>query len=87
MKKPGNPNSPNAKCRTIGCQTSVPSYGCYPGLPQAHCTRCGARTRDAAWDCKEFIEPHYPEGDGLYLFFEKIDQLLAFLKKVCRKRR
>jgi hypothetical protein len=78
--------SPNAKCRVLGCRAHVPHYGCYPGLPQAHCTRCGMKTWNA--DPKEslnFVEPNYPENDLFYVLLELAQNLyLKILNKVRR---
>ena len=73
MKK----QSPNAKCRVLGCQEYVPSYGELPGLPQAHCTRCGKliegnASHDRNSILPEFDEPTYPEADWMYRIYEKI---------------
>lgn len=54
--------SPNPTCRRIGCQTTVPSDGGYPGMPQSHCYRCGMKTCYAAdWVKEDFALPIRPE--------------------------
>lgn len=60
-----NLKSPNPTCRRIGCQDYVPCYGGYPGMPQAHCYRCGMITSNAVAFCEDFVEPIEPE---IYLF-------------------
>lgn len=73
--------SRNAKCRAVGCQHSVPYYGCYPGLPQSRCCRCGIKL-PSHFDFKNaplYDEPTYPEGDGFYIFLENV---VNFFNKV-----
>lgn len=47
-------------CRRFGCGATIPPEGAYPGLPQAHCPRCGKITMFADEDCLDFREPIYP---------------------------
>ena len=72
--------SPNAKCRAIGCRTSVPPYGGYPGMPQSHCPRCGMVTSIARPGVPEFIEPLYPESDLWWRITEYAKALIQKLK-------
>jgi hypothetical protein len=83
---PRNLTSTNAKCRVLGCQTSVPHYSNgFPGMPQSHCTRCGLITWNAASYCSDYSEPLYPESDLLYRGIEWADlkfiQMRIYVKR------
>ncbi len=62
--------SPNAKCRILGCRTCVPYYGCYPGMSQSHCSRCGMINSNACDGCEDFCEPLYPEPHTYFKIIE-----------------
>lgn len=71
--------SPKARCRVLGCRHSVPYYGGYPGMPQAHCPHCGMKNSCAATGCPDFTEPLYPEADWHWKLIEWV--LKLFRKK------
>lgn len=62
--------SKNAKCRVLGCTSSIPWYGAFPGMPQSHCPRCGMITWQASDGCADFVQPLHPEPDLLYRVVE-----------------